>query len=116
MAAAVLIAALNLAAQYAREIGPGSFTLRGEMAYQERMYFTAFNERGVSRDPNTLVNAFATYTLESWEYSVFGRNLTNKLVEANSLVNSGLIGLPITGTLYPPRTYGVRVGYKFGGR
>jgi len=108
--------ALNFAAQYAREIGPGSFTLRGEMAYQERMYFTAFNERGVSRDPNTLVNAFATYTLESWEYSVFGRNLTNKLVEANSLVNSGLIGLPITGTLYPPRTYGVRVGYKFGGR
>jgi iron complex outermembrane receptor protein len=69
----------------------------------------------VQRTPSTLFNAFATYTTGNWDFSLFGRNLTNKLVIANALVNSGLIGLPITGTLYPPRTYGIKIGYKFGG-
>lgn len=106
--------ALNLAAQYTANVGAGSLRLRGEMGFQDRVYFTPFKERNVSREPNTLLNVFASYTLDNWEISVFGRNLTDKTVIANALVNSGLIGLPITGTLYPPRTYGVRIGYKFG--
>jgi iron complex outermembrane recepter protein len=107
--------ALNLAAQYTMDVGAGRFRLRGEMAFQDRIFFTPFNERDVSRAPNTMFNAFATYTTDSWELSLFARNLTNRTVIANALVNSGLIGLPITGTLYPPRTYGIKVGYRFGG-
>ncbi len=104
---------LNTAIEYEFAVGDGKLSLRGEANWQDRIYFTPFKEKAVSRDPNTKVNAFIRYEIGNWNLSIYGRNLLNKTTIANALVNSIVVGVPYSGTLEPPRTYGVKVGYHF---
>lgn len=104
---------LRVGGEYAWAVGSGKMKLRGEMNFQDRIYFTPFNERAVSREPNTKLNAFINYEGERVEVSIYGRNLTNRTTIGNAVVGSGLSGLPIIGTLDAPRTYGVQIGYRF---
>jgi len=104
---------LNLGAQYSWNMAHGRMTLRGEMKYQDRIYFTAFNEKPVSRQPNTKFNAFLNYEGNSWDVSLYVLNLTNKTTIANALAAGIIFGAPVLGTLEPPRTYGIKVGYHF---
>lgn len=105
--------AINSAIEYEFFIGAGKLSVRGEANWQDRIYFTPFNEKAISRAPNTRINAFIRYEIGNWNFSIYGRNLTNKTVIANALVNSIVVGVPFSGTLEPPRTYGVKVGYHF---
>ncbi len=104
---------VNVGAEYRLDVGDGRLSLRGEVNYQDRVYFTPFNIKAVSRPANTKINAFLTYEGANWTASLWGRNLTNKTTIGNALINSGLFGFPITGTLDPPRTYGIEIGYRF---
>ena len=105
--------ALNTAIEYEFAVGSGRLSLRGEANWQDRIYFTPFNERAVSRAPNTKLNAFIRYDVGNWGLTLYGRNLANKTTIANALVNSIVVGAPFSGTLEPPRTYGVKVSYHF---
>ena len=104
---------INSAIEYEFAVANGTVNLRGELNWQDRIYFTPFNEAAVSRPANTKINAFIRYEIGNWNISVYGRNLANKTTIASALVNSVAVGLPVSGTLEPPRTYGVRVGYHF---
>jgi iron complex outermembrane receptor protein len=104
---------LKLGAEYNWDVAKGRMKLRGEMNYQSRIYFTPYNEKQLSREPNTKFNAFINYDRDQWEASLYILNLTNKTTIANALASSGLFGFPVLGTLEAPRTYGVKVGYRF---
>lgn len=100
-------------AEYKWDVADGQMKLRGEMNYQSRLYFTPYNEKHVSRAPNTKFNAFLNYDADDWDISLYGLNLTDKTTIASALVASSLAGFPILGTLDAPRTYGVKMGYRF---
>jgi iron complex outermembrane receptor protein len=105
--------AINAGAEYRWRMAGGHLSLRGEVNFQDRIYFTPFNEKAVSRAPNTKINAFLNYQGRRIDVSIYGRNLANRTTIANGLVSSAVVGLPVTGTLEAPRTYGIQVGYKF---
>lgn len=102
-------------AQYGIPSRLGQFTLRGEVAWRDRVYFTPFNLPYVSQAPNTRLNAFINWIAddEHWTGSLFVKNLTNKTVISNAIVSSAIVGFPINGYLEEPRTYGITLGYKF---
>lgn len=102
-------------AQYTVPLSIGDFTLRGEVAWKDRYYFSAFKLDYLSQPAHTKVNLFLNWASNDghWNGSAFVKNLTNKLVLANMNVSDGVVGFPFTGFLEDPRTYGLRIGYKF---
>jgi iron complex outermembrane receptor protein len=104
---------LQVGAEYGWDMARGRVKLRGEMKFQDRIYFTQFNEKQVSRAPNTKYNAFLNYEGNHWDASLYVLNLTNRTTFANALASGIIFGAPVLGTLDPPRTYGVKVGYRF---
>jgi iron complex outermembrane receptor protein len=102
-------------AQYRLPTNVGDFTLRGEVAWRDRIYFTPFNRQDVSQASNTKLNAFLNWKSmdEKWNASIFVKNIANKTIVGNSYVSSGLVGFPINGYLEEPRTYGAKLGFKF---
>lgn len=105
---------LNGSIQQKFDVGTGQVTARIETNYVSRVYFTPFNERPISQAGYALVNANLRYDVtDTWSVEGFVRNLADKKAVAQSVASSGLWGFPVIGTLTPPRTYGVRIGYSF---
>ncbi|MBO9376735.1 TonB-dependent receptor [Sphingomonas histidinilytica] len=102
-------------AQYSMPTTVGDFTLRGELAWRDRVYFTPFNRSIVSQAANSKINLFLNWTSgdEHWSGSLFVKNLTDKTVVGNSYVSSPLLGSPVQAYYEDPRTYGLTLGYKF---
>lgn len=106
---------VNAGAQFRQPVGTGSVTLRGEMNFMSRMYFSAFNVDQVSQKANAKFNAFLSWANDDsrWKASLFVRNITDKITRTSGLVASATYGSPITGSISAPRTFGVMVGYSF---
>jgi iron complex outermembrane receptor protein len=102
-------------AQYSLPSNIGDFVLRGEVAYRSRSYFTPFNLDYISQKSFAKVNLFLNWESrnQALTASVFVKNLTNQTTVGSAYVNSVIFGVPINGYLEEPRTYGVRLGYKF---
>src|SRR3546814_2432792 len=85
------------------------------MNYMSLIYFTAYNQDSVAQPGNTKFNAFLGFTDKDshWNASLFIRNITDKRTIANALVGSATPGFAVNGSLAPPRTFGIRVGYGF---
>ena len=101
--------------QYRLPTDIGAFTLRGELSWRDRVYYTPFNVKYVSQEANTKVNAFLNWVSasESLTASLYVKNVTNKTTVGNSYISSALVGFPINGYLEEPRTYGVILGFNF---
>ena len=105
---------VNAGAQYTQPVGNGDLTLRGEMNYTSRVFFTAFNIDSVGQAPNAKFNAFLTWNSRGpWTATAFIRNIGDRVTRANGLVSSAVYGSPITGSVSPPRTFGATLGYHF---
>lgn len=105
---------LNGSVQQRWVLDRGSLTARGEVAFTSLVYFTPFNEAALKQDGYTLGHASLRYASnDHWSVEAFIRNIGNRTAVAQSVAASGLFGFPVIGTLIPPRTYGVRVGYTF---
>ena len=91
----------------------GSVTAVSEGAYQDRVFFTPFNDPRTSQDSVTRLNANIKFTSsdEHLYVNLWGRNLTDELVYTNTFVIS--TGRFISAQYGPPRTYGVSVGLSF---
>jgi len=100
--------------EYEFPIANGGFlTFGAEASYKSKQYYTEFNDDITSQDAYTLVNLNLKYTApgEKLTVNLWGRNVTDKLVNASRYVNA--LGRTVTATYLPPATYGVTVGYDF---
>lgn len=121
---------VNAAIEYALPIDmPGELSVRGDLKYTSRLFFTEYNDGSKIVFPNgftyfndiqsqpgvTTIDASLRYVTENERFSVtlFGRNLTNELIIANNIVGIAPFGYPVGGTYKPPRTYGVTLGFRY---
>ena len=93
----------------------GSLDLSADVNLQSEVFFTEFNNRDARQEAFALVNASATYhlPLNGWSIAVWGKNLTNKYALANTIIAAPLFSFVSVGSLRPPRTYGVTLGFEF---
>lgn len=111
---------LTGAAQYRWEFVDGhSLTLRGDIAWRDRVQFKPNNLRQFSGEPYTLLNARATFATagDVWEVAVFGRNLTDERYATYKTVGTDATGvsnpaLPLA-VYGEPRQYGVQLVRRF---
>jgi len=94
---------------------PGTLNVRAEINWQDRVYFTEFNNADATQAAYALVNAGLRYTPDSdrWSAEIWGRNLTDELVQTNNIITAPLYSSVRVGSVAPPRTYGVTVGINF---
>jgi len=105
---------LNLYPTYDIDMANGStVTLGTNFAYRSKQYHTEFNDDRLSQDGYIMLDANILYRSPDRDFSVnlWVKNLTDELVWAGSFSVS--TSRAIGGTLMPPRTYGVTVGYNF---
>ena len=93
----------------------GSLRLRTDVNWQDKVYFTEFNNQDAVQDSYAMWNASIAWTSadEHWNATVWGRNLGDEDVIANNIVTAPLYGQVRVGSMMPPRTYGLTVGYDF---
>jgi iron complex outermembrane receptor protein len=105
---------VNLYPTYEIELGNGgTITLGSNLAYRSKQYHTEFNDERLSQDGYIQLDANILYELPDGQTSVnlWAKNITDELVYAGSFSVS--TSRAIGGTLMPPRTYGVTVGFEF---
>ncbi|WP_298283067.1 TonB-dependent receptor [Novosphingobium sp.] len=93
----------------------GTLNARAEVNWQDRVFFTEFNNADATQAPYALINAGLRFTTadEKFTVDVWGRNLANKLVITNNIITAPLFNSVRVGSLAPPRTFGVTVGVNF---
>lgn len=94
---------------------PGKLNIRGEINWQDRVFFTEFNTADATQGAYALINAGLRYSSEDdrWSAEIWGRNLTNELVLTNNIITAPLFNSVRVGSVSPPRTYGVTIGMNF---
>lgn len=107
---------LALGAEYALRAGPGELVLRADYAWQDEVYFSAFNVPQLYQDSYGWAKARVSWIADSgrWRISAFADNLTDEEVISNATFNGDIIDSTVTGNMAPPRTYGVEFNYQFG--
>jgi len=103
-------------ANYEFDLGDrGDLNLRADINWQDRVYFTEFNNADATQGAYALLNAGLRYTVpsERWSIDLWGRNLTDEFVITNNIITAPLFNSVRVGSVAPPRTYGVTVGVKF---
>lgn len=92
----------------------GLWSARLEYAWQDKQYFTAFNEETSAQDDYGLVNMVIGLTSpdEQWEAQLLGHNLTDEDYATSSrefvAATTG-----VTRDINPPRTVSARMTYRF---
>jgi iron complex outermembrane recepter protein len=105
---------LNLNPNYEIDLANGgTIALGANYAYRSKQYHTEFNDERLAQKAYSMVDANIMYRAPGNALSVnlWVKNLTDELVYAGSFSVS--TSRAIGGTLMPPRTYGVTVGYNF---
>jgi len=109
---------INLGAEYALQTGIGTFTIRGDATWTDRVFFTPFNIGNDSPDtfsqaPTAILNAGISYDSHKLFYANFNiKNLTNKSYITSGLASSTLLGGNFIGYVAPPRTFALTVGVR----
>jgi iron complex outermembrane receptor protein len=104
----------NVYANYVIPFGRDSLALAGEWNYHDRVYFTEFNSNEVSQAPMSTFNASASYNIgDKWLVTVYGKNLTNRVIPTSAWITGGGFGSMVLGTYAPPLTYGVTLHVYF---
>lgn len=106
----------NVGGTYTAELSSGAaVTFRGTYYWQDRVFFTAFNEAQLSQRPVGRLDADIGFKTADgkWQFNLFGRNLTNRQVYNNVQVLSAVIGSPHFASTDPSRAFGVSVRREF---
>jgi iron complex outermembrane receptor protein len=100
---------------YTIPIGDASINLRADLNWQDRVYFTEFNNADATQAAFTTINAGIKYTSANgmWSVDAWGRNLTNEFIVSNNIITAPLYSSVRVGSMAPPRTYGVTLGLNF---
>lgn len=106
-------------AQYDWSLGNrGTVTMRADYYWQDQVYYRVQNIARHRADSFFTADARVMWTSadDKWVVDTFVKNMTDEDNLRNMTVNDGLSsGTATFDSYYPPRTYGVRVGWKTGG-
>ena len=93
----------------------GAFFGRVEASYQDKVYFTEFNNSDAEQDAYGLLNLLAGYEGGDGQWSVTGwvRNATDEFIYSNNIITAPLYGSVRVGSLLPPRTFGLTLSLNF---
>jgi iron complex outermembrane receptor protein len=108
----------NLMAEYRWDLGRwGTLAPRVQFYASDDVYFRAANDDSDKQDSYTKTDLRLAWQSEDERISLeaFADNVTDEDVIQSQVVGSSLTGWPITTALDAPRTYGVRIGYRWGG-
>lgn len=102
-------------ASFLQPLAGGTLTLRGEIVFSSKLYFTPFNTASAEVRARQRYNASVNWTSGNgrWSLGVVARNLANKVRVTNGLQSTSLVGSPIAGYLEDPRTVDFIVNLKF---
>lgn len=103
-------------AEYSKSLSNGgSLTFRGDWAWQSKTYFTSFNVFDLEQDAYHWLKARITYATPDgqWKLSAFADNITNEVVATNGTYNGDIIDSTATGSLAPPRIFGLEANFIF---
>ncbi len=91
----------------------GLITLSADASYKDDQFFSEFNNSLLFQKAYTIFDARLRYTPPNgnWTAEVWGKNLTDELVEAGNFALA--TGRVVTRTFLPPRTWGITVAYTF---
>jgi iron complex outermembrane receptor protein len=106
----------NTAVQYFQSVEKGTFSYRLEYFWQDKSYFTAFNEDTSSQGAYGIWNARINFIPldESWELQIYGENLGDKAYSTSSReFPAAGAATGVTKDINPPRTFGARLTYNF---
>ena len=105
---------VNVHPEYEVMLGNGgTISFGSNFAYKSKQYHTEFNDDRLSQDGYIMLDANVMYESPDGHFTAnaWVTNLTDELVYAGSFSVS--TSRAIGGTLMPPRSYGVTVGYAF---
>jgi iron complex outermembrane receptor protein len=105
---------ININPTYEIELANGgTITPGANFAYKSKQYHTEFNDDRLAQDGYIMLDANILYEAPNrdWSVNVWMKNITDELVYAGSFSVS--TSRAIGGTLMPPRSYGVTVGFEF---
>ncbi|WP_459789437.1 TonB-dependent receptor [Alteriqipengyuania sp. 357] len=103
-------------ADHTIELGDGgSIDLSADVNFQDEIFFTEFNNQDARQEAFAIANASVTYRTAGgrWSASAWAKNIFDKEVLANTIIASPLYSFVSVGSLRPPRTYGITLGYDF---
>jgi iron complex outermembrane receptor protein len=100
-----------LSGQYRHSLGSGTLSLRGEVDYSSRVYFTPGNFGFVSQKPFAREDAYITY--DSLQFRLFVKNIADVTTKTSVVITTNLVGNTIVGGISPPRTFGGQINYRF---
>lgn len=106
----------QLTLTYALSLGhSGDLKLNLVDFYQGRVYFTEFNNSDATQGGYGLINANVEWQSPHTHWHVTGwtRNAADKFALSNTIIASYTYNNVRIGSLVPPRTYGVTLGYRF---
>ncbi len=91
----------------------GTISLQANLAYRSKQYHTEFNDERLAQDAYAMFDANIRYEAPDGHFTanLWVKNITDELVYAGSFSVS--TSRAIGGTLMPPRTYGITLGYGF---
>lgn len=101
----------NLDLGFHHPVGAGKMNYLLSAYWQDKEYFTAFNDELTSQDAYHLIDLRVSYQTpaKTWEVAAFGRNLMNKEY-SNGMQDFADTGVALN--IMPPRTYGVEFTYQ----
>jgi len=104
----------HLGASYSWDLSGGDLSLRGEVEFTSKFFFTSANNPQEGQAAFAKGNAFLTYTSSSgWHARAFVRNIADERTATAGRISSSFYGTIINGSYAPPRTFGAELGYEF---
>ena len=106
---------INVGAQYTADFSSGSLTVRGDYAWQDRIFFSAYNLPTVAQNSFGLLNGRVTYEISDgeWRIAAFINNVANTKALTNAVITGQVYGGIVIGNLLPPRTFGLEASFSF---
>lgn len=102
--------AFTISGSYVKSVGENSeISFNADYVYQSSMFFFIENTPTAEEPAYGILNGRITYTLNNWSFTLFGRNITDKLYRTKTVP----VGDGAFSGFGDPATYGVTVGYKF---
>jgi iron complex outermembrane receptor protein len=96
---------------YETGVGPGTFFLGSDVAYEDDTFGLVANVPGTEQSPGTRIDARIGYRTDRWRVTLWGKNLTDREYFRANTFNVPTRQNQVFAA--PPLTFGVDVGFTF---